>query len=329
MATSPEDFGGLSEVRLALTSSGNLGRPPPAGVEPDSGPEDQTGWQCAASELERCLTHYQVSAADLAMGELVERARPPALRDFDQIPMQRADLLRQARAMAPLLAEQSVAFVGDSDGTSLVLGLIAMHGGPRPANMHLLDFDLRLLANALSFADEHGFGGLLEVRPYNVFDPVPEDLVGRCDWFYLNPPYGSRNAGLSARLFIGRGMELVRQGSGRGCAILPSDPQRPWTQRAWRRTERFLRDHAWVAEEKIDGVHRYHLVDDPGLTSSTILVRRSRGTDVPDPPFQGRRVGAREIRNFYGRAVKPPFPRYIRKDGTRDFDWGTLEAAAA
>src|SRR4051812_26467980 len=78
-----------------------------------------------ARGFSRRFVEYAPSADDLALGELIERVRPAALREFDQIPMCTPDLLRQVWAMAPILARRTVAFVGDSDATSLLLGVLA------------------------------------------------------------------------------------------------------------------------------------------------------------------------------------------------------------
>jgi len=212
---------------------------------------------------------------------------------------------------------------------SLALGLVAVRGGPRPASMKLLDFDRRLLVMAQTFAKEHGFGSLLSSDAYNVLDPVPPELVGRFDWFYVNPPYGSANKGLSARLFVHRGMELIKRRSGRGCALLPCDSDRLWTQEAWNKTETFLRKHGWAVTEKLDGAHSYHLDDDPGLRSSAILVRRVRRAGTSSLPLVGLQVDMNLIANFYGREVKPPFPHFIREDGTYDLVWKPTEPRVA
>ncbi len=113
--------------------------------------------------------------------------------------MRGTDLLRQVKLIAPAFAGARVAFVGDSDGMSLLLGLLSVRGGPRPAALHLLDFDERLLDAALGLAARQGLGDLLHAWRYNVFDPVPDALAGHCDWFYTNPPYGKSNNGGSAR----------------------------------------------------------------------------------------------------------------------------------
>jgi len=277
----------------------------------------------------RRFIEYTLSPEHLALGEMIERLRPPALRDFDQIAMQTPDLLRQAWAMAPLLDRRTVVFVGDSDATCLVLGLLVARIGLGPETMLLLDFDRRLLACARAFADEHGFGHRLVVRAYNVLDPVPEELIGRYDWYYTNPPYGSRNAGLSARLFLHRGIELTKRRHGQGCAILPCDPERPWTEDAWAQTRHFLQVHGWAVTHQLPAAHCYHLDDDPELTSTATLLRRGRSLGTQPLPFQGRRVAMTEIADFYGRAVQPPFPRYIREDESFDYDWDGVRVIAA
>lgn len=256
-----------------------------------------------------------VNALDRSLADIVARARPIPLRAFDQIPMRADDLARQGRMVAPLLAHQRVAFIGDLDGAASLLGLVAATGGPVPARLLLLDFDTRVLQSALLLAEHYGFAHILETRLYNCFDSLPLDLIGKSDWFYINPPYGSRNSGGSGRLFLTRGCEIVRPQGGSGCVILPDDVSRPWTRRGMIATEQFLHTHGWTIREKVDQLHRYHLDDDPELSSSLIIVDRSSETSAASMPFAGRSVGTNEIPNFYGRSTLPPFPRFINQDG--------------
>lgn len=247
--------------------------------------------------------------------QLVAKTRATPLRIYDQIPMRTEDLARQAILMAPLLAGNRVAFVGDMDGTASVLGLLAVAGWPAPAQMLVLDFDDRVLNSAVALAEQHGFSHLLTVDRYNCFDPISAELLGKFDWFYTNPPYGSHNEGESARLFLTRGCELVQQNGGSGCLILPDDSRRQWTRRAMDKTEHFLRTHGWEIRAQFDQLHQYHLDDDPDLASSLILVDRTVSGGIPTMPFANRRVEMHEILNFYGRNIFPPYPTFIREDG--------------
>lgn len=265
------------------------------------------------------------SAAELEAVELVEQNRPRALRNYDQIPMYNRDLLRQAKLIGPYLAGKTVAFVGDIDSTSLMLGMLARCGNPAPARMLLLDFDARVLSAARTMASRYGFAHLLETRLHNFFDPPPADLVGRCDWFYTNPPFGSNNQGASAQLFIARGQELCKVEGASGCIIMPYHTNRAWTMQTWLATQLFLVNGGWGVREKVDGMHRYHLDDDPTLTSSMILVDAIMGGSLDATSYAGRRVPFDEIPLFYGCSVQQPYPRYIREDGSFDMDWSIEE----
>lgn len=265
-----------------------------------------------------------VSQAELQAVRLVEQIRPPSLRQYDQIPMNPVDMVRQAKLMGGQLAGCSVAFVGDHDSTSLLIGLLANIGSiPMPERMHVFDFDERLLVAGERLARYGGFAHLFGTTLYNVFDPLPGELVGQFDWFYTNPPYGSRNSGHSARLFITRGMELMRRkGKARGCIILPDDDERRWAEKAMYVTQCFMTEHGWSVKEKVEGLHGYRLDDDKNLTSVLLIVKRVvENVSIGELPFAGRRVGFDEIPLFYGRSVEAPYPRYILHDGSTDSGW--------
>ncbi len=254
---------------------------------------------------------------------LIEAARPPSLRTWDQIPMRADDLARQGDIALAAFAGRSVVFVGDHDGTSLLLGLMSALGGNiGPRRMTLLDFDERLLKTTEALAGRYGFGDRLAVRLYNVFDPLPDDLLGTHDGFLTNPPYGSRNEGESARLFLTRCIESVHSGeSTHGIAILPDDNERRWTREAMRHTLAFMGATGWYTAEKVRGMHAYHLDDDPGLLSAAVVFERLPS----ERPYRtglfygGRSVAPYEIPAFYGASIKPPYPRYIRADGSPDY----------
>ncbi len=279
----------------------------------------------APQPVNRLLRDYlsvDITGLDRAVMEIVNRVRPKSLRAFDQIPMRSPDLIRQVKLMAPYLADKAVVFLGDHDGTSLLLGLMSKGQlCPSPRSMLLLDFDERLLVAARNLASEYGFSDLLETQLYNVFDPVPSNLSEKFDWFYTNPPYGCRNQGESARLFIARCCELARPQSARGCIILPDDETRPWTTAAMDATDDFLHKSSWAIHEKVNRMHQYHLDDDQELASSVILVKRSTYTSHKFHlmRYAGRRVRFSEIPHFYGYSVSPPYPRYITVTGSHTY----------
>ena len=122
----------------------------------------------------------KVTDDEIDMLTILENTRPESLRDFDQIPMRGTDLLCQVKIVAPQLANKEVVFIGDHDGTSLLLGLLRSQGLIKaPSQMTLLDFDERLLKQARALALKYGFNDIFEARPYNVFHPIPADLRGQ------------------------------------------------------------------------------------------------------------------------------------------------------
>jgi N4-bis(aminopropyl)spermidine synthase len=259
---------------------------------------------------------------------ILERGRPTSLRTYDQIPMHGQDLLTQVKRVAPDLASKTVAFVGDHDGTSLLLGLLGARGLIEPpTRMLLLDFDQRLLEMARQLATDHGFADRLETLAYNVFDPLPLDLLETFDVFYTNPPYGASNAGASVRLFVTRGCELVHRQFGTGYVLLPDDARRTWTQEAMDSTQVFLEQHGWRVSAKVENAHGYHLDDDPTLRSASIQVTRTNDKLRAIMPWVRRAVSAEEIPFFYGQSVIPPYPKLIAADGQPVFEPGRLPSS--
>lgn len=231
--------------------------------------------------------------------------------------MQGTDLLCQVKLIAPLLEGKHVVFVGDHDGTSMLLGLLSNYGSVEsPTQMILLDFDDRLLEVARNVADRHNFSDRFASRLYNAFDPVPGELVGSFDAFCTNPPYGASNAGASARLFMARGSELVNSERASGYALLPLDGERQWTRAAMLTTQKFLGNYGWTITAQLPQLHRYHLDDDAALMSSLLCLEREAAImSAPPMPYEGRYVSQTEIPYFYGKGVLPPFPKYIAADG--------------
>lgn len=258
-----------------------------------------------------------------SLTELIQNNRPPSIREYDQIPMRSTYLLAHAKYISTKFKKKRVVFIGDHDCVSLLIGLLSYNGySLMPTKMLVLDFDERLLLFIKNIAHKYGFSNHLDVMLYNAFDPIPRALNFNFNYFHTNPPYGSRNNGESARLFISRGLELVKaHPAAQGCIILPDNGKREWTQKSMQETQKFLINLNWKIEEKINNAHKYHLDDDPELPSSRLIISRSTQDEILLPNIAGRRVRNDEIPHFYGRTVFPPYPRYIKWNGMHDFKW--------
>jgi len=137
----------------------------------------------------------------VSLADSVAYNRPRPLREYDQIYMMSGDMLAQAELMKDYVDSKRLVFLGDGDGMSMLFGLLATKGEMAPPKrMLVLDFDKRILENIQRFAASNGFkssGVVLYTEPYNVLDPIPDEHFGTSDFFYINPPYGSKNFGRS------------------------------------------------------------------------------------------------------------------------------------
>ena len=259
----------------------------------------------------------QLSTDNLPVVQSITARRPASMRCYDQIPMQDADICRQAELIIPFLEGKTILFLGDSDCASLVIAAIAAQYNKLPTQIIVLDFDARLVDVVNKFSFEMNLSHILSARRYNVFDPIPADLERRFEWFYTNPPYGAYNRGASARLFISRAMEMAAIHA-HACIILPDDDYRHWTQVAMLATQRFLYKHGWIVAEKISQLHRYSLDDDTNLTSSLIIAKNVQSSKYLLPHTK-QAIDMSAIPRFYGRTIKPPYPKYISSDGSLAF----------
>jgi len=268
--------------------------------------------------LSKLLTErFQITHEEVNLADEVANNRPEPLRDYDQIYMRKGDLVLQTKLMAPLLARKRVAFVGDGDCMSLMLGMFgAADIIEPPEHMVVLDFDERVVQSIAAFAAQHSFQQLVETRLYNVSDPVPEDLAGDSDWFYTNPPYGSKNKGQSVVVFVDRGADLSRREESSGCVILPYGRKLGWARGAMREVQRYLLEKGYAISDCLQQVHQYHLEDKPTVRSSVLLVDR---LEYVEPTYHKQNIPAETLETLYGDPRKPP--RYIRADGSMDFQW--------
>lgn len=252
---------------------------------------------------------------EVNMADEVVNSRPAPLRTYDQIWMKAGDMVLQTKLTAQRIEGRRVVFVGDGDSMSLMFGLFATKKlVPAPAHMLVLDFDKRVLRHIESFSERHGFRQSVETRLYNVLDPVPTDLEGRADWFYTNPPYGSKNMGESGVLFIARCMELCKSIESSGCIILPYDYSRTWTRDAMQRVQSFLISQGYVISDMVQQLHTYHLGDDPVLASSAVLVDR---VAKKTPPYARKQLPQEKAQTLYGKPRR--LPHHIEEDGSEEF----------
>ena len=162
------------------------------------------------------MTSLDLRQAFNALSDVVVN-RPAPLRRFDQIYMKISDMLLQAEHLTRWLDGKSVAFLGDGDAIGLALIHLQAEGVLQrgPNQVHVLDFDERIVNSINKFATTYDLEGKISAELYNVADPLPETHIGKYDAFYTNPPFGASNDGRSMEAFIKRGDEALAQVVGR------------------------------------------------------------------------------------------------------------------
>lgn len=254
--------------------------------------------------------------------ESIIMCRPAPIRKYDQIYMKANDMFYQAMLVSDLIAEQKVVFLGDGDAMSLLF-LLLMNKGKISYSKQLtvLDFDERIVNNHKKQFLANGINKNinLSTKLYNVINPLPEEEKNKYDFFYINPPYGSKNEARSCMAWLYRCMELCNKGC-KGCIILPYDNKQVWTIENLKVIENFLIENGFIIRDIISNMHKYHLLDNPNLTSSSIIVERIENIKSK---YENVTLPEEIVRNFYGNERK--LPEYIKDDGTlygvEDFAW--------
>ena len=235
--------------------------------------------------------------------------RPLALRDFDQIYMKISDMLLQAELLARWVDGKSIVFIGDGDAIGLTLVHLRASGvferGPK--HVHVLDFDERVVNSIETFAKSHQLQDQISAALYNVADPLPKELIAKFEAFYTNPPFGASNGGRSVKAFLRRGDEAL-SAHGTGCVVLADDPKLSWTRSVMKQAQEYLYSNGFIVTELVPQFHRYHLDDDPELTSCSLIAVRY-GEDGLKSGSEA--LPSEHLENFYGKS-SPLKVKYVR-----------------
>lgn len=261
-----------------------------------------------------------ISQEMVNLADQVTYRRPVANRTFDQIFMHGGDMIQQTLLMHNFLDDKNVLFLGDGDGMSMMFGLFATNGiTSKPKGLTVLDFDERMVNNIMKFSRDFNFTIPVKTSVYNVIDKSEMELRRKFDFFYINPPYGSKNKGLSTIAWLHCCMDLCDEDAS-GCLVIPYDEKVTWTVEAMKNIQKFLIENGFVIREMITGMHNYHLPEAPDLTSATIIVDRIK-TSLSE--FEDLLLPKSYVINLYG--GEREVPKNIADDGTilgcPNYDW--------
>ena len=254
------------------------------------------------------MTNLDLRQAFNALSDVVVN-RPHPLREYDQIYMKISDMLLQAELLSRWVNEKSVLCVGDGDAIGLTLVHLKATGiferGPR--HVHVLDFDERIINSVNNFAKNYRLQESISAELYNVADPLPARHIADFEAFYTNPPFGASNEGRSVEAFVRRGDEALA-GNGIACIVVADDPELAWTKKVMTSVQRFLLCNGFVINELLPRFHKYHLDDDPNLTSCSLFATRRGEEGVKS---HSNKLPGEDLENFYGK-FSPLSVRYIK-----------------
>jgi predicted methyltransferase len=243
------------------------------------------------------MSHINLREALNIISEVIIN-RPKPLREFDQIYMRAGDMLLQAEHVSRFFNDKNIVFIGDGDSIGLCLVHLHHKGilEKGPKNVHILDFDERIILSIQHFAKRYGIADRISAELYNVVDPIPKKFWQHFDGFYSNPPFGASNDGRSVEAFLTRGIEAT----GKECVasvVIADDPSIPWTSQVLFNTQKFMLSNGFLVSELIPKFHSYHLDDDPGLKSCCISFRI---LNFDESKYASIKLPAEQLKNFYG-----------------------------
>jgi predicted RNA methylase len=193
------------------------------------------------------------------------------------------DCYEHALELLPLIAQRTLLLLGDADCVSLaVLSAVTQTGHEAPKRIVILDFDKRVLRYIRESASHFEGHTQVETSLYNVLDPHSGFTFEEPDFFHVNPPFGSRNGGRSAAVWLYRAADMCGA-SCLGCAVLAANEDRDWCLTAKSHAASELKRLGFAPRDVLTKKHSYHSPWDPRLRSRGYLF--SRESKVPSPMF--------------------------------------------
>ncbi len=245
----------------------------------------------------------------------IDNERPTPYREYDQIYMKIDDMFKQYDLLKEYVVDTDLVFLGDGDSMSI---LFSTKGKYSPKSITVLDFDERILNNIKQITQDEGNQNI-NTELYNVINTIPLSHRKKYNFFYINPPYGSKNNGLSCKIWLYRCFELCCDKCF-GCIIIPYDEEQVWTKINMNEIQLFLANNGFVIRDMISLMHSYYLEDNPKLLSAALIVEKVKNIDNE---FDKKEFPDVFMKNIYGNPRK--IPKYIFDDNTvmgkLDMNW--------
>lgn len=254
--------------------------------------------------------------------DAISYSRPIPNREFDQIYMKASSMLEQVKYIDKFIMNKKIIFLGDGDGMSILLGVLGHQEIINAtSSISVYDFDERILFNIKKQLNEFCVTDIpFSYKLYNVIMPIQLEDTNKYDFFYINPPYGSKNMGISCKIWIDRCIDLCGEHC-MGCVIIPYDSRSPWSITNMKNIQLYLLEKGFVIRDMLSYMHQYYLDDNPELKSATLIVEKVGGGNAD---FSNIFLGVPQVKYLYGSPRK--IPKYIYSSNTnllgdRDYNW--------
>jgi predicted methyltransferase len=191
--------------------------------------------------------------------------RPANDPSLEQFLMQSGSLADQGALIGERFDGRSVLFLGDDDHASI----IAAAFGDIAATVY--ELDERVAESLRSWARELRLRNYaVEVADIRSVSPTGE----RCDAFYINPPFSSKNDGHGLRYWITKALELCVSHC-EGIVVMPADDDLDWVNRNWISVQQFVSENGCrILSTGESQLHTYESTNDVGLRSQNLFLRR-------------------------------------------------------
>ncbi len=138
--------------------------------------------------------------------ETIEEKEPPIQPELDQSRCINTTKLRRALLLDAYndIEGRNIAFLGDGDLISITVALVG-----HPRQLVVFDIDKRILNYISEISKEENLK--ISTLYHDLRQPIPSNYLDQFDVFITDPPYTCNGF----ELFLSRGVELLRKGSGK------------------------------------------------------------------------------------------------------------------
>ena len=220
--------------------------------------------------MKRRVSRSQIKAA----ASEISAFRPPANPSLEQFLMEPESMVTQVELLENKLGLlDNVVFIGDDDHISLLMARFC------DVNVSVFDIDQRVVESINTYATLHRLQ--VHASLYDVRDEFPD--AGKFNFFYINPPYSSKNNALGVKVWLMRALDAIRA-NGEGVLVFPAVPENKeleWVASTLLEITRYLVDASCIIYQVSDQVQSYYETNDKYLYSTNYLIRRVGHAQAP------------------------------------------------